>query len=177
MANKKPLALIIMDGRGDNPVKEFNAVEAAKTPVLDDLVSKYANTDIQASGIDVGLPDAQPGGDRDAGAPLPHVAAIAPALGRVARAGGHAADQAGLVAVVLNEPILEPAQPAPAVLPCPHGADPDRQRVIRRRLPERERGHVRERIAEHEPVVFGQHHPILPAASAPRRMVSDDATA
>ena len=41
----------------------------------------------------------------------------------------------------------------------------------------RERGHVRERIAEHEPVVFGQHHPILPAASAPRRIVSDDATA
>src|SRR5574344_1466639 len=61
MANKKPLALIIMDGWGDNPVKEFNAVEAAKTPVLDDLVSKYANTDIQASGIDVGLPDGQMG--------------------------------------------------------------------------------------------------------------------
>ena len=30
MANKKPLALIIMDGWGDNPVKEFNAVKAAK---------------------------------------------------------------------------------------------------------------------------------------------------
>ena len=61
MANKKPLALIIMDGWGDNPVKEFNAVEAGKTPVLDSLVANYANTDIQASGIDVGLPDGQMG--------------------------------------------------------------------------------------------------------------------
>ncbi len=61
MANKKTLALIIMDGWGDNPVKEFNAVEAGKTPVLDSLVANYANTDIQASGIDVGLPDGQMG--------------------------------------------------------------------------------------------------------------------
>ena len=61
MANKKPLALIIMDGWGDNPVKEFNAVEAAKTPVLDSLVANYAHTDIQASGIDVGLPEGQMG--------------------------------------------------------------------------------------------------------------------
>lgn len=61
MANKKPLALIIMDGWGDNPVKEFNAVEAAKTPVLDSLTANYAHTDIQASGIDVGLPDGQMG--------------------------------------------------------------------------------------------------------------------
>ncbi|MDY6415620.1 MAG: 2,3-bisphosphoglycerate-independent phosphoglycerate mutase [Succinivibrio dextrinosolvens] len=61
MANKKPLALIIMDGWGDNPVKEFNAVKAGKTPVLDSLVANYANTDIQASGIDVGLPDGQMG--------------------------------------------------------------------------------------------------------------------
>ena len=61
MANKKPLALIIMDGWGDNPVKEFNAVFSAKTPVLDSLAANYASTDIQASGIDVGLPDGQMG--------------------------------------------------------------------------------------------------------------------
>ena len=61
MANKKPLALIIMDGWGDNPVKEFNAVFTAKTPVLDSLAANYASTDIQASGIDVGLPDGQMG--------------------------------------------------------------------------------------------------------------------
>lgn len=61
MAKKKTLALIIMDGWGDNPVKEFNAVANAKTPVLDDLCQKYAHTDISASGIDVGLPDGQMG--------------------------------------------------------------------------------------------------------------------
>jgi 2,3-bisphosphoglycerate-independent phosphoglycerate mutase len=61
MSNKKTLALIIMDGWGDNPVKEYNAVEAGNTPVLDSLVTNYASTDIQASGIDVGLPDGQMG--------------------------------------------------------------------------------------------------------------------
>ena len=61
MAQKKTLALIIMDGWGDNPVKEFNAVANAKTPVLDGLCAKYAHTDISASGIDVGLPDGQMG--------------------------------------------------------------------------------------------------------------------
>ena len=50
-----------MDGWGDNPVKEFNAVEAAKTPNLDALTAKYAHADIQASGIYVGLPDGQMG--------------------------------------------------------------------------------------------------------------------
>lgn len=58
---KKTLALIIMDGWGDNPVQEFNAVANAKTPVLDGLCEKYAHTDILASGIDVGLPDGQMG--------------------------------------------------------------------------------------------------------------------
>lgn len=61
MAMKKPLALIIMDGWGDNPVTEFNAVVNGKTPVLDGLCQKYAHTDIKASGIDVGLPDGQMG--------------------------------------------------------------------------------------------------------------------
>lgn len=61
MANKKPFALIIMDGWGDNPEKEFNAVSAAKTPVLDALTAKFAHADIQASGTYVGLPDGQMG--------------------------------------------------------------------------------------------------------------------
>ena len=34
MTKKKPLALIIMDGWGDNPIKDFNAVSAAKTPKI-----------------------------------------------------------------------------------------------------------------------------------------------
>lgn len=59
--SKKPLALIIMDGWGDNKDSQFNAVTNAKTPVLDALNAKYAHADIQASGIDVGLPDGQMG--------------------------------------------------------------------------------------------------------------------
>ncbi len=61
MEKKKTFALIIMDGWGDNPNQEFNAVAAAKTPNLDALTANYAHTDIQASGIYVGLPDGQMG--------------------------------------------------------------------------------------------------------------------
>ncbi len=50
-----------MDGWGYNTEKQFNAVENAKTPVLDNLAQKYANTLISASGLDVGLPDGQMG--------------------------------------------------------------------------------------------------------------------
>ena len=58
---KKPFALIIMDGWGYNPVKEFNAVTNAKTPNLDNLTAHYAHTLIEASGLAVGLPDGQMG--------------------------------------------------------------------------------------------------------------------
>lgn len=61
MQAKKTLALIIMDGWGYNPEKQFNAVENAKTPNLDSLTEKYAHTLISASGLDVGLPDGQMG--------------------------------------------------------------------------------------------------------------------
>lgn len=61
MEKKKTFALIIMDGWGDNPNKEFNAVAAAKTPNLDKLTAEYAHTDIQASGTYVGLPEGQMG--------------------------------------------------------------------------------------------------------------------
>ena len=61
MDKKKTFALIIMDGWGDNPEKEFNAVSAANTPNLDALTAKYAHNDIQASGKYVGLPDGQMG--------------------------------------------------------------------------------------------------------------------
>ena len=61
MAQKKTLALIIMDGWGENPDNNFNAVTNAKTPVLDGLCADYAHVDIAASGVDVGLPDGQMG--------------------------------------------------------------------------------------------------------------------
>ncbi|HEX2939232.1 MAG TPA: 2,3-bisphosphoglycerate-independent phosphoglycerate mutase [Ruminiclostridium sp.] len=58
---KKPLALIIMDGFGDNPSEYGNAIKAAKTPVLDNIMSTCPNTKIGASGLNVGLPDGQMG--------------------------------------------------------------------------------------------------------------------
>ena len=57
-----PVALIIMDGcgLGDQSDKN-NAVQVAKTPVLDGLLAKYKNSQLQASGEYVGLPDGQMG--------------------------------------------------------------------------------------------------------------------
>ncbi|MEG2740405.1 2,3-bisphosphoglycerate-independent phosphoglycerate mutase [Clostridium sp.] len=58
---KKPIALIIMDGYGKSNIEAGNAVYAAKTPNLDKIVEEYPNTLINASGLDVGLPDGQMG--------------------------------------------------------------------------------------------------------------------
>ena len=54
-------ALIIMDGFGINPNHEGNAIYQAGTPHLDALKASYPNTQIGASGMDVGLPDGQMG--------------------------------------------------------------------------------------------------------------------
>lgn len=58
---KKPVALIIMDGYGINKNTEGNAIAAAKKPRLDGFFVKYPNTQLSASGLDVGLPDGQMG--------------------------------------------------------------------------------------------------------------------
>ncbi len=58
---KKPLALIIMDGFGNNENEYGNAIKAASTPNLDALFANYPHTLIGASGMDVGLPDGQMG--------------------------------------------------------------------------------------------------------------------
>ncbi|HSQ88393.1 2,3-bisphosphoglycerate-independent phosphoglycerate mutase [Romboutsia sp.] len=58
---KKPIALIIMDGFGESKIAEGNAVLGAKTPNLNKIVEEYPHTLIQASGLDVGLPDGQMG--------------------------------------------------------------------------------------------------------------------
>jgi len=59
--SKTMTALLIMDGFGINPIKEGNAIVAAGTPVLDQLMAEYPHTQIGASGMDVGLPDGQMG--------------------------------------------------------------------------------------------------------------------
>ena len=58
---KKPLVLCILDGYGYNPDSHGNAIKAAKTPVMDELVRRWPVTYIGASGMDVGLPDGQMG--------------------------------------------------------------------------------------------------------------------
>ena len=53
---QKPIYLIILDGWGENPNLEGNAIAQANTPTVDKLVRNYPQTLLQASGISVGLP-------------------------------------------------------------------------------------------------------------------------
>ncbi|MBQ8425406.1 MAG: 2,3-bisphosphoglycerate-independent phosphoglycerate mutase [Clostridia bacterium] len=55
------VTLCILDGFGINEKKEGNAVALAGTPFLDELMAKYPNTQIEASGSAVGLPEGQMG--------------------------------------------------------------------------------------------------------------------
>jgi len=59
--NKTPTTLIIMDGFGMTSSMDGNAVAAASTPHLDRLFAEYAHTELNASGLSVGLPDGQMG--------------------------------------------------------------------------------------------------------------------
>lgn len=58
---KKPVVLTIMDGFGYTPNEIGNAISLAGTPRLDKIAKKYKHTLIQASGLDVGLPNGQMG--------------------------------------------------------------------------------------------------------------------
>ncbi len=53
--------LMILDGFGNNPNKNGNAVKLANTPNIDKLMKKYSNTEIYTSGLAVGLPEGQMG--------------------------------------------------------------------------------------------------------------------
>jgi 2,3-bisphosphoglycerate-independent phosphoglycerate mutase len=53
---KRPIALIIIDGWGYSPATEGNAIALAQTPFYDELVAKYPQTLLEASGSRVGLP-------------------------------------------------------------------------------------------------------------------------
>ena len=52
---------MILDGFGHNPDSYGNAINAAKTPVLDEILANNPMTLIGASGLEVGLPDGQMG--------------------------------------------------------------------------------------------------------------------
>lgn len=58
---KKPVALIILDGFGIREEKCGNAIKIASLPNYNGFLKKYPNTQILASGIDVGLPEGQMG--------------------------------------------------------------------------------------------------------------------
>lgn len=58
---KRPVALLILDGFGYNPESKGNAVLAAKTPTIDRLRQENPHTLVRTSGMDVGLPDGQMG--------------------------------------------------------------------------------------------------------------------
>jgi 2,3-bisphosphoglycerate-independent phosphoglycerate mutase len=58
---KKPVMLMIMDGFGLAPKSEGNAVALANKPNFDRLIKEYPNTELQASGMAVGLPEGQMG--------------------------------------------------------------------------------------------------------------------
>ena len=57
----KVTMLMILDGFGNNPKTEGNAIKLAKTPNIDGLMNKYPTSEIYTSGLHVGLPDGQMG--------------------------------------------------------------------------------------------------------------------
>jgi 2,3-bisphosphoglycerate-independent phosphoglycerate mutase len=57
----RAVALVILDGWGLAPEGPGNAVSLAQTPIFDELWRSCANTQLSASGRDVGLPDGQMG--------------------------------------------------------------------------------------------------------------------
>ncbi len=61
MSAKKPMALVILDGWGYREDNANNAINNARTPVMDSLKANNPHTLISASGMDVGLPDGQMG--------------------------------------------------------------------------------------------------------------------
>ncbi len=59
--NKKPYALIILDGYGVNERHDGNAIHAANTPNMDKYMQECPHSIVHASGMDVGLPEGQMG--------------------------------------------------------------------------------------------------------------------
>ena len=61
MNNQKKVALIILDGLGYGKEDRSNAVLAANTPYLDEILTQYPHAKLEASGEAVGLPEGQMG--------------------------------------------------------------------------------------------------------------------
>ena len=61
MSMKTPITLIIMDGFGIAPSTQSNAICKAQTPNIDNIMATSSTCRLNASGLDVGLPDGQMG--------------------------------------------------------------------------------------------------------------------
>lgn len=59
--NGRLAGLIVLDGWGLNPKREGNAVQLARTPVMDALLARYPSATLTTCGEAVGLPDGQMG--------------------------------------------------------------------------------------------------------------------
>ncbi|MFN5371087.1 MAG: 2,3-bisphosphoglycerate-independent phosphoglycerate mutase [Bacteroidia bacterium] len=57
----KKVALLILDGWGIGEGSASDAIHAAQTPVMDELLKSQPNATLRTSGLDVGLPDGQMG--------------------------------------------------------------------------------------------------------------------
>ena len=61
MIGVRPFVLVILDGWGCNPDPYGNAIAAARTPEFDALHARWPHTEVDASGVAVGLPPGQQG--------------------------------------------------------------------------------------------------------------------
>jgi 2,3-bisphosphoglycerate-independent phosphoglycerate mutase len=61
MTTPRPLALIVLDGWGLREDRDHNAIALARTPVYDEMLSRYPHARLVASGEAVGLPAGQMG--------------------------------------------------------------------------------------------------------------------
>ncbi|WP_204105782.1 MULTISPECIES: 2,3-bisphosphoglycerate-independent phosphoglycerate mutase [Spirulina sp. CCY15215] len=61
LSSVSPAVLVILDGWGYREASDGNAIEVAKTPIMDSLWEAYPKTLIRTSGKDVGLPEGQMG--------------------------------------------------------------------------------------------------------------------
>ncbi len=61
MTKIAPTVLIVLDGFGNRAARTANAIALARTPNLDRLREDYPVSELQASGLDVGLPPGQMG--------------------------------------------------------------------------------------------------------------------
>ncbi len=59
--SKQPVMLMILDGWGVAPASDVNAATLAQTPNLDRYFAEFPHTTLEASGMEVGLPEGQIG--------------------------------------------------------------------------------------------------------------------